>query len=176
MWRIVSRRNRTVQQIPRPRVILLLKTQFRHLFQSASRRIVQNLRLERQDPRPSSESPKRPLQQPQIRYHLRKNVHPSSQHSSENDDPQPIPFRSPLHEVPQRDSLNNDSPRIKAVTQSSHLTTPRRFLDDALAISIQHQPHWANFCFCARSALSNLPRLWFVSPTSFTRRGMVPLP
>src|SRR6516162_6703692 len=136
MWRIASRRNRTVQQIPRPRVILLLKTQFRQLFQISSRRIVQNLRLERQDPRPSSESPKHPLQQPQIRYHLRKNVHPSSQHSSENDDPQPIPFRSPSDKVPQCDSLHNESPRIKEVTQSPHLTTPRRFLDDDLAASI----------------------------------------
>src|SRR5262249_45194382 len=110
-------------RLPRLCIILVVKIEIGQLFQIPRRRVVQNLRLQRLDPRSSSQSLKRYPQQSHIRKHFRQNIHSRSQHSADNDNPQPVVVRPPLDEMPDRNPLQDQPPWIVQMRQPAHRAT-----------------------------------------------------
>src|SRR5262249_45748055 len=98
-------------------VLLFLQIQIAEFLVVSRRRVVDNLRFQSLNPRTPAEALEYARQQPHIGERFDQEIGTGADGSSDQNDPEPVAFRPALHEVNDRQDLQDDSPRIKEVTQ-----------------------------------------------------------
>ena len=97
----------------------MFELQFGKLLEIARGRIIEDGRFQLVDAGAFAEALKCTAQQSQVRNDFCNYVDTRAEDSAEKDDVEPIIFRAALDEVPQRQALQDQTPRIEEMTERS---------------------------------------------------------
>jgi len=102
--------------------LFLFEEEFAEFFVVAGRGIVKDLNFEIFDTRAAAKALKGAAEEPKVGGSFDDEIGGGADGATENDDVQPIAFRTATEEMDEGGNLNEDAPRIEKVAKTKHVT------------------------------------------------------